>query len=78
MQLSTDHSFQNISEEEKLARFETAAKNLMRLSGAGFLAKLKRGEFAPIQEHPAALAVAELIPSSLATNLSFVESRRAL
>jgi len=78
VQLSTDHPFRNISEEEKLAQFENAAKHFMRLSGAGFLVKLKRGEFEPIKEHPVALAVAELIPSSLAADLPSSESWRAL
>jgi hypothetical protein len=53
-----------LSEEEALAAFESSAKDLLRLSGAGFLAKLKRGEFSPLANHPGATHVAELIPSA--------------
>ncbi len=57
-----------LTEEEALAVFEASARDLLRLSGAGFLAKLKRGEFSPLENHPGAMRVAELIPSALGTS----------
>jgi len=54
-----------LSEEEALAVFESTARDLLRLSGAGFLTKLRRGEFSPLENHPAAKHVAELTPSAL-------------
>ncbi|HEX4170684.1 MAG TPA: hypothetical protein VHZ55_34920 [Bryobacteraceae bacterium] len=52
-------------EEEALAQFESAARDLLRLSAAGFLAKYKRGDFHPLERNPVASAVAALIPACL-------------
>ncbi len=59
------YSSENRSAEESWAEFELASKDLLRLSAAGFLAKFKRGEYTPAENHPAARAVAELMPAHL-------------
>ena len=65
MRQINDFQASDRTEEQAMAEFERAARELLRLSGAGFLAKLKKGEFAPLENHPSARTVAELIPNSL-------------
>ncbi len=68
MQRANDQPFRKqpseLTEEEALALFESTARDLLRLSGAGFLVKLKREEFSPLEQNPHAMRVAELIPDS--------------
>ena len=59
---------QHLTEEEALARFESTARFMLGVSAAGFLAKYRRGEFSPIENHPVAAAVINLIPPALIRN----------
>ena len=64
----TDERLSNgMTEEEALVAFELTARDLLRLSAAGFLTKYKKGEFDPIETNPKAQAVAESIPAALRT-----------
>ncbi len=53
------------TEEEALAVFECATRDLLRLSAAGFLRKYKLGEFKQIDADPRLSVLAGLIPPSL-------------
>ncbi len=69
MQEQAEAPSRTLTEEESLALFESTARRVLKLSAAGFLAKLKRGEFSPLESYPEAMRVSQAIPSSLLSNV---------
>ncbi|MDQ2712528.1 MAG: hypothetical protein M3Y24_09925 [Acidobacteriota bacterium] len=65
MQKQVEASADTLTEEESLALFESTARDLLKLSAAGFLVKYKRGEFSPLENYPTAMRVLQAIPPSL-------------
>ncbi len=63
------------TEEEALALFECAARDLLGLSAAGFLRKYKLGEFKHIEADPKVSALAALIPAGLSKSGQTLASR---
>ena len=61
-------SAEELTEEEALARFECTARDLLKLSASGFLAKYKRGEFGLLDSDPKVMEVVKVIPESLSLN----------
>ena len=75
MQEQAETSADTLTEEESLALFESTARDVLKLSAAGFLAKLKRGEFSPLDNYPDAMRVSQAIPPSLLLNALSVPER---